>query len=141
MRRGYIPGRLKRAEEKLNTGSDNLLMVLVNYKEDPDKAVERAMRENPNFVEGPGTLVLVMNYGSCREEKTTEFDDVDLKIREETERIKEYGFNENEIEKAVGTSEITAGDRAVKGERNPETGTGNREPGAGNSDLTRLLQG
>jgi hypothetical protein len=156
MRIGSIPGRLKKAEEKLNTGSYNFLMVLVNYKEDPDKAVERAKRENPNFVEGSGTYILVMNFSNSApapngapeqpesdnteysQEDTTEQDsaELDREIDREMEALKKHGFTKREINEVIETesvAETTPGGGADRNEDRPRRASG--------SDLTRLLGG
>lgn len=130
-------GRLKKLEEKMGNDENNLLVTIVPQDMTIEEVDVLIHEKNPNF---KGLHLIINTYGDGQADKQIEYDDIDLKIQQEMERIKRHGFKETEIEKALGTSEITSGDRDIKGERDPEAGTGTREPGEGRDDFSRLFR-
>jgi hypothetical protein len=106
IKKGNIPGRLKKIEEKLGTGENNLLVTIVPYYLTTEEAQALVHEKNPNF---QGLHVIVNTYGDARAGGHIEYDDVDSKIKQETEKIKKHGFTESEIEEALAVEEDAPG--------------------------------
>ncbi len=94
MKRSHIPSRLNKIEEMMGTDENNLLITIVPSELSTEEATAFVYEKNPNF---KGLHVIVNVYGDLKAEEQLEYDDIDLKIEAEKEKIKKYGPSEIRI--------------------------------------------
>lgn len=94
-----LGGRVKKLEDKLNLNKPGYLIVIQQYGETKEQAIERAKKENPNFKAEGHDLIFIMNYGSA---KTPSVDD---QIKKEEKKIREL---ERKTKKVAGTKKKKA---------------------------------
>jgi hypothetical protein len=67
MRGKNLIGRVKKLEEKTNAGNQDLLIVPVDYGQSEQEAIARAKQENPNFNDGPPSMImLIVSYANAQ---------------------------------------------------------------------------